>query len=268
MTAHGWQIADPTRLAPQNDSETKRFLRGLAEVGGNPQYEKRKAKTVFQRLFCDKILRGHTRSTQVGKQMWKHQGLRGSPASHCPSSPSHSPQCGWNLTPGEDSDRPGKVQPWLPGGHRALAQPMLHPGPAALTDSRDLPWSSLQHVGQDLPVHPDPALSSLPPSLTCPSTMGTEGGRTPSARHCPMVPTSVSPEGSILLLPGRHLKPSQLQVCVNRQNVPGAFKVGNPTRGPGRPSERKGLAKSTEQLGFPGSWRGLGKGGANGQDYL
>lgn len=157
------------------------------------------------------------------------------------------------------------LAPWRA---RALAQPMLHPGPTALTDSRDLPWSFLQHVGQYLPVHPDPALSSLPPSLTCPSTMGTEGGRTPSARHCPMVPTSISPEGSILLLPGRHLKPSQLQVCVNRQNVPGAFRVGNPTRGPGRPSERKGLAKSTEQLGFPGSWGGLGKGGANGQDYL
>lgn len=268
MTAHGWQTAEATRLAPQNDSETKRFLRGLAEVGGNPQYEKRKANIVFQRLFCDKILREHTRSTQVGKQMWKHQGLRGAPVSHCLSYPSHSPQCGWDLTPGKDRDRPGKVQPWLPGGHRALVQPMLHPGPTALTDSRDLPWSFLQHVGQDLPVHPDPALSSLPPSLTCPSTMGTKGGRTPSARHCPTVPTSISPEGSILLLPRRHLKPSQLQVCVNRQNVPGAFKVGNPTRGPGRPSKRKGLAKSTEQLGFPGSWRGLGKGGANGQDYL
>lgn len=147
------------------------------------------------------------------------------------------------------------MQPWLPGGHRALVQPMLHPGPTALTDSRDLPWSFLQRVGQDLPVHPDPALSSLPPSLTCPSTMGTKGGRTPSARHCPTVPTSTSPEGSILLLPGRHLKPSQLQA-----KRPWCFQSGEPNPQTWAPQREERAGQEHRAAGFSWVLERLGQG--------
>lgn len=122
---------------------------------------------------------------------------------------------------------PAVIFPPAPG-----PRPSSSPRPSTVLPAtlHDLSFHDGHQVGQDTPVHVLALQSPLPSHLR-----------------------------SILLLPGRHLKPSQPQVCVNRQNVPGGFKVGSPSRGPGCPTEK-------DWPRVPSSWAFLGLGEAGARD--
>lgn len=97
------------------------FLGDDRNRAGAPPYDK-KAKTIFQQVFCDKKPREYTRNTQVRKLTWKHPCISGSKllqviqvkphfSDHLQPVWSESPawQQGWDL--GMSCDLP--LSPWL-----------------------------------------------------------------------------------------------------------------------------------------------------------